>query len=114
MDRKAFRKRTKRVSKRIHGTRSKPRLTVYRSSRQISAQLINDEKGITLVSFSSSSLKKQKSIKGTDIAFLVGEELGKRAKKKKMTKVVFDRRGYKYHGRVKALADGARKGGLKF
>ena len=114
MDKKSFRRRTRRTRSKIYGTSKRPRLSVYRSSKHISAQLVDDAKGLTLLSFSSSSLKRLKGAKGTDIAFSVGEELGKKAKAKKITKVVFDRRGYRYHGRVKALADGARKGGLKF
>lgn len=79
-----------------------PRLSVYRSNRFIYGQIIDDTKGITLAAFS-----------GKDPA-QVGEELAKRALKKKISRIVFDRGVYKYHGRVKALADGARKGGLKF
>ena len=111
-----FDKRKKRVRSKISGTKTKPRLSVFRSNTEISAQLINDESGTTLVSYSSKDLPKTKT-KVQDkvkIATLVGEELAKKAKNKKISKVVFDRGGYKYHGRVKALADGARKEGLKF
>lgn len=109
-------KRKTRVRSKISGTKARPRLSVFRSNTETSAQLINDESGTTLVSCSSRNLSKTKT-KGQNkvqIATLVGEELAKIAKTKKINKVVFDRGGYKYHGRVKALADGARKGGLTF
>ena len=111
-----FDKRKTRVRSKINGTKVRPRLSVFRSNAETSAQLINDESGTTLVSYSSKNLPKTKT-KGqskVQIATLVGEELAKKAKTKKIGKVVFDRGGYKYHGRVKALADGARKGGLAF
>jgi len=95
----------------------RPRLSVFRSNRHIFGQIIDDTKGITLVAFSDKVLAKiNKSLKGTkvEIAGHVGEELAKKAKVKKISKVIFDRGAYKYHGRVKALAEGARKGGLEF
>ena len=97
------------------GTKIAPRLSVFRSNRSIYAQIIDDTKGETLVSFSSKKLDS-KMVKKTkiEIAELVGEDLAKLAKAKKIVSVVFDRAGYKYHGRVKALAEGARKGGLRF
>lgn len=109
------RKRKKRVK--VFGTEQRPRLNVYRSTKHIHAQIIDDVKGVTLVS--SSTLEKDVQEKSKDLtkkeqAFLVGEELGKKAKKAKISKVVFDRAGYIYMGRVKALADGARKSGLDF
>lgn len=104
-------KRKKHVRKNIVGTLSIPRLTVYRSSKHIYAQLIDDENSLTLASASDIKLEtKNKSEKASE----VGKELAKKAKTKKIEKVVFDRNGYRYHGRVKALADGAREGGLKF
>lgn len=105
-------KRAKRVRAKIQGTFSRPRLCVFRSSRYIYAQLINDETGKTLASFDSRKLKNAKNDAGT--AKRVGEEIARLAKEKKIVKVVFDKHGYKYHGKVKALAEGAREGGLKF
>ena len=107
--------RKKRVRAKVSGTSERPRLSVFRSSKFIYAQVIDDTKSKTLVSFSSRSLPaKTAKVGKTEKAGLVGEGLAKEAKKKKITKVVFDRGSYKYHGRVKALAEGARKGGLKF
>lgn len=93
-----------------------PRLSVFRSTKHIYAQLVNDTEGKTLLAMSDKNLGKDelKKTNKVKIASLVGEELAKKAKFKKITKIVFDRAGYKYHGRVKALANGARKGGLKF
>jgi large subunit ribosomal protein L18 len=106
-----------RVRKSITGTPARPRLNVYRSLSQIYAQVIDDSKGHTLVSASTldSELKKKlKGMKKTEQARLVGELVAERAKKKGIREVVFDRGGYKYHGRVKALADAARESGLVF
>ena len=106
-----------RVRKRIAGTSKRPRLNVYRSLSQIYAQVIDDNKSHTLVSASTldSELKKQlKGLKKTEQARLVGELVAERAKKKGIREVVFDRGGYKYHGRVKALAEAARESGLVF
>ena len=93
-----------------------PRLAVFRSINNISAQIINDEEGHTLVSVSSSSkdLNIDRSKKKTEQSFEVGKKLGELALKKGIKKVCFDRGGFLYHGRVKALADGARKAGLEF
>ena len=106
----------KRVRKNITGTPERPRLSVFRSNNQIYAQLIDDIDGKTLVSASSleKDIAEKEKIKKTQIAELVGKKLGDRAKEAKLTTVVFDRSGYRYHGRVKALADSARKAGLKF
>lgn len=118
MDRR--KRRQKKVRKRIFGTAEVPRLSVFRSNRYISAQLIDDAAGKTLVTESSKTLSSTKSrakkdLKGKQrIAFIVGEALAEKAFKKKIKNVVFDRSGYKYHGRVAALAEGAREGGLKF
>lgn len=111
---KGFIKRKKRVRGKILGTKDRPRLTVFRSNSYIYTQIIDDEAGKTLVFASSLLLKKNKEESKIDIAFKVGENLSKQAKDKKIKDVVFDRRGYRYHGRVKALAEGARKGGLNF
>ena len=101
-----------RVRKSISGTSSIPRLNVYRSNTNINAQIIDDVTGTTLVSASTIELKiKENNI---EAAKKVGEEIAKRASKAKITNVVFDRGGYLYHGRVKALADAARENGLKF
>ena len=105
-------KRKARAKAKIRGSEGKPRLTVFRSNKHIFAQIIDDEKGITIAE--ASDLKTKTEEKKVDAAMKVGEELAKAGKAKKVTKVVFDRNGYKYHGRVKALAEGARKGGLQF
>jgi large subunit ribosomal protein L18 len=103
-------KRHKRVRAKVKGDASTLRLCVFRSSSHIYAQLIDDEQGKTIVSVNDLDLKGNKS----DSAKKVGTLLATKAKEKKIEKVVFDRGGYKYHGRVKALAEGAREGGLKF
>ena len=107
--------RHERVRGKISGTNDTPRLNVFRSNGNIFAQIIDDEKGITLVSASSID-KELKLTNGGNIeaATKVGEVIAKRAKEAKIKKVVFDRGGYLYHGRVKALADAARENGLEF
>lgn len=109
-------KRKKRVRAKVSGTKDRPRLSVFRSNKEIYAQLVNDKKDETLVSFSSKELtkKERKGKTKSEIAGLVGEKLAKLAKKKKIKTAVFDRGGYKYHGRVAALAEGVRKGGINF
>jgi large subunit ribosomal protein L18 len=111
-----YQKRKRRVRAKVFGKGKRPRLSVYRSNKEIYAQVIDDEKGHTLVSFSSKKLTKKdkEGKKRLEIARLVGEKLAEQALKAKIKKVVFDRGGNKYHGRVKALAEGARKGGLNF
>jgi len=104
--------RHKRVRTKIVGTHDVPRVCVFRSNTNIYAQIINDEEGITLVSASSLEFKGNGS--NVEAAKKVGETLAKKAKKAGITKVVFDRGGYLYHGRVKALADALRDGGLEF
>lgn len=106
-------KRKLRVRSKISGTSERPRLTVFRSLSKIYAQIIDDTKGHTLASESSITFNKEKGTK-TETAFKVGEKLAEKALKAKVTKVSFDKNGYLYHGRVKALAEGARKGGLQF
>ena len=105
--------RHKRVRKNISGTSEMPRLNVFRSNSQIYAQIINDETGTTLASSSSVQLKIKNggNIEG---AKLVGADIAKKAKEANISKVVFDRGGYQYHGRVEALADAARENGLEF
>jgi len=110
-------KRKQRVRKKLSGTQLRPRLNVYRSLKHIYAQLIDDEKGITLVSASTLDKEIRGKLKSTgnkEAAKLVGKIIAERAKEKNITKVVFDRNGFLYHGRIKALADGAREKGLKF
>lgn len=102
-----------RVRTKISGTADRPRLNVFRSNAHIHAQIIDDVKGTTLVACSSVELKLENG-SNVEAAKQVGTELGKRAKKKKIKSVVFDRGGYLYHGRVKALADAARDAGLEF
>jgi len=102
-----------RVRAKISGTSSCPRLVVFRSNKHIEAQIIDDVKGATLVSASSVQLKLENG-GNVEAAKAVGSEIAKLAKAKKISKVVFDRGGYIYHGRVAALADAAREGGLKF
>jgi len=131
-------RRHKRVRAKIFGIAEKPRLYVFRSAKHIYGQLIDDEKGVTLISANDLELTRQSKHKRKnkisretdakqkgktdakiltvkrDIAYKVGKLIAEKALGKKIEKVVFDRGGYKYHGRVKALAEGAREGGLKF
>jgi len=100
-----------RIRSKIHGTSERPRLSVFRSLSNISAQLINDDTGKVLAASSSLKVKKGKK---ADVAKQVGMDIAKKAVAAKITKCVFDRGGYLYHGRVKALAEGAREGGLQF
>lgn len=101
-----------RVRSVVSGTLARPRLNIYRANRHIYAQLIDDGKGLTLCA--ASSLEFKGKLKKAEKAKDVGKLLAKKALEKKISAVVFDRGGYKYHGRVKALAEGAREGGLKF
>jgi large subunit ribosomal protein L18 len=106
-----------RVRQRVTGTPERPRLCVYRSLGHIYAQIIDDRSGRTLVSASSVDKESKKNLKGGGniaSAKAVGKFIGDRAKEAGVSKVVFDRGGYKYHGRVKALADAAREAGLQF
>jgi len=103
----------RRIRKVVSGTSDIPRLSVFRSNKDMYAQLINDTEGITLAA--ASSLKTDfKGKNKTEQAFEVGKALAEAASKNGIEKVIFDRGGYLFHGRVKSLADGARKGGLKF
>lgn len=111
---KARLKRHRRVRKTVSGTTDRPRLCVYRSNRHIIAQLVDDSTGTVLLGTTDMSLKEGKGKNKTDLAKEVGKKLAEQAKAKKITKVVFDRGGRLYHGRVKALAEGAREGGLTF
>lgn len=105
----------KSIRKKIHGTAQRPRLSVFRSNKFIYAQIINDDLGITLAAASGKDkdILAQKLTK-TEQARLVGKAIAQKAKEAGITQVVFDRGGYLYHGRVKALAEGAREGGLQF
>ena len=106
-------RRHTRVRNKISGTAECPRLNVFRSNTQIFAQIIDDVKGVTLVSSSSVELKI-KNGGNVEGAKLVGKDIAEKAKKAKINKVVFDRGGYLYHGRVQALAEAARENGLEF
>ena len=104
-----------RIRESLSGTTERPRLSVFRSNANISAQIIDDEKGITLVS--ASSLEKELKLTNggnVEAAKIIGAEIAKRAQKANIKQVVFDRGGYLYHGRVKALAEAARENGLEF
>jgi large subunit ribosomal protein L18 len=109
--------RQQRVRKKLLGTDARPRVCVYRSNKHIYAQVISDDKGMTLAAVSTLSgdlaetVKKNKRV---EAAKEVGRALAKICKEKKITRVVFDRNGFLFHGRVKAVADGAREGGLEF
>jgi large subunit ribosomal protein L18 len=104
-----------RIRKKINGTAEAPRLAVYRSNKQIYVQVVDDLNRVTLLSASSREKDiAQTGIKKIEQAKLVGKLLAAKCKEKGIEKVVFDRSGYKYHGRVKSLADAAREGGLKF
>lgn len=110
-------KRHLRIRKKVFGTTERPRLCVFRSLNNIYAQIIDDVKGVTLVAASSvdKDIKGQLEDKGRqDVAKLVGNMVAKKALEKNITKVVFDRAGYKYHGRIKTLGEGAREQGLVF
>ena len=104
-----------RIKKRLTGTTARPRLSVFRSNKEIYAQVIDDQKGTTIIAASSRD-KELAGKKGNKIeqAKLVGEAIAKKATAAGVTAVVFDRGGYLYHGRVKALADAAREAGLQF
>ena len=113
----ATQKRHRRLRAKLMGTTEAPRLAVYRSTKHIYAQIIDDVKGVTLVSCNTTQKDVQAKVKdmtNKEQARYVGEQIAKLAKKKKITEVVFDRGGYLYTGRVKELADGARAAGLVF
>jgi len=116
--RKRFKRRQLHVRRGVFGSEEKPRMAVNRSLKHICCQLIDDENGVTLVACSSLDKELRQEMPGSGgnvaCAAKVGEEIAKKAAEKNIKKVIFDRRGYKYHGRVKALADAARKKGLIF
>lgn len=101
------------IRKRIEGTTVRPRLSVFKSNKAIYAQIIDDAKGHTIVSVSSSELDKKGTV-NVETSKSVGKKLAERAIASGIDSIVFDRNGYLYHGNIKALADGAREGGLKF
>lgn len=105
-----------RIRKKVAGSADRPRLVVFRSNMHIYAQIVNDLEGATLVSASTLNLSRTEPGLHCNVAGAtrVGKEIARLAKEKNIAKVVFDRNGYIYHGRVKALADGAREGGLEF
>ena len=105
-------KRHRKIRQNLSGTETAPRLCVFRSNSAIYAQIIDDTKGVTLVSSSSLELKIKNN--NLEAAAAVGKDIAEKAKKAKIKTVVFDRGGYLYHGRVKALAEGAREAGLEF
>ena len=104
-------RRHQKIAKKVRGTKDRPRLVVYRSNASIYAQLIDDDAKKTLASASDMKMKKEKK---SDKAKKVGADIAKKASEQKITTCVFDRNGYKYHGRVKEIAENARAGGLKF
>lgn len=110
-------RRKKRVRKKVIGTSDRPRLSVFRSARHIYAQIIDDSRGLTLAAASSMEKDVRSASKSGDkkaVAAQIGKLIAGRAKEKGISKVVFDRGGFMYHGRVKALSEGAREGGLTF
>ena len=115
MDRKrksqSLTKRHRRVRKKVTGTPERPRLAVYRSNRHVYAQLIDDTSGRTLVAAASSASNGDKPVV---LAKKVGSEIAEKAKAQGISSAVFDRGGFKYHGRIQAVAEGAREGGLEF
>jgi large subunit ribosomal protein L18 len=110
----ARKKRKMRIRKKVNGTPERPRLVVFRSSKHIYAQIIDDLAGATLASASTLSLEGDNIRLNVENAKLVGKKVAEEAIKKSITSVVFDRNGFVYHGRIKAVADGAREGGLNF
>jgi len=107
-------RRHRRVRKKVRGTAERPRLAVFRSNKHITAQLIDDRAGVTLAAASTTEATATGNGGNVDAATAVGERLADRAKAAGVTTVVFDRGGFNYHGRVAALAEAARKGGLEF
>lgn len=101
--------RRARIRSRVRGTATRPRLAIFRSSQHMYAQLIDDAKGVTVVSVSTQGMKKAPK---QEQSMMLGEKIAEAAATHKITEVVFDRGGYQYHGRVKAVAEGARKKGL--
>jgi large subunit ribosomal protein L18 len=107
-------KRKKRIRSRITGTAERPRLSIYRSTRHVSAQIIDDVKGVTLLTVSSYGKGQKEERASVKVCAEVGKRIAEQCKQKNITRIVFDKNGFNYHGRVKAVADGAREGGLEF
>lgn len=111
-------RRKTRIRKKVLGTSTRPRLTIYRSLTHVYAQVVDDSKGVTIASASSLSKELREQAKSAksemEVCKLVGIAAAKKALEKNVKEVLFDRNGYLYHGRIKAVADGAREGGLKF
>ena len=110
-------RRKRSIRKRISGTGERPRLSVFRSNKHIYCQVIDDVSGVTLASVSTQTATLKAAAEGkdkTELAGLVGQAIAEQCKEKNIETVVFDRNGFIYHGRVKAVAEGAREGGLKF
>ena len=107
-------KRHRRIRAKVKGTASCPRLSVFRSNKRMILQLIDDDKGKSLLQLNDSNLKARKKLTKTEKAFSLSKKMAELAKKQNIKRIVFDRGGYKYHGRIKAVAEGAREGGLKF
>jgi len=102
------------IRKKVKGSSERPRLSVFRSNTSIYAQIIDDISGVTLASASSMDLGSRKENSNVEVALQVGKKIAEKAQQAGIQTVVFDRNGYLYHGKVKALAEGAREGGLKF
>lgn len=111
---KARLKKRVRIRKKVFGTPERPRLSVYRSSKHMYAQIVDDTAGKTLVATSTRTIEGIKSTSSVDAAKAVGVQIAKLAKEKNINNIVFDRSGYLYHGRIQAVADAAREAGIKF
>jgi large subunit ribosomal protein L18 len=111
-------RRHRRVLKKVRGTAERPRLVVFRSLRNVEGQIVDDDRGVTLLGVTSQSVESVEAEEGmaakVAASYAAGKQLGERAREQGIEKIVFDRGGYLYHGRVKAFADGARAGGLDF
>jgi large subunit ribosomal protein L18 len=114
LNKKRRTRRKKSIRLKINGTSQKPRLSVYKSNKYIYVQAIDDTEGKTLVSASNLKYEEKEQKLNTKIAVKVGEDIAKKLKEKNISEVVFDRNGFLYTGRIKALADSARKNGIKF
>lgn len=111
---KTVKQRQKRIRMKVQGTSKRPRLSVFRSNRHVFAQLIDDENGKTLLAVGENAVEIKEKQKKIDRAKILGHALAKKSLEKKIKAVIFDKGSYKYHGRVKAIAEGAREGGLIF
>ena len=106
--------RKRHIRKSIYGTADRPRMTVFRSNRYVYIQVVDDDKGVTLAAVNNRQKENEAFKTNVENAAKLGEKIGEKLKEQSVESVVFDRNGYKYHGVVKAIADGARKTGLKF